>query len=59
MANIHCPYCDRDFEIHELAVVDRSAKLPLILVDPKFTGVEIVRQYKDILLKDGWIREVK
>jgi len=50
---------DQILSIEELAVVDRDAKLPAILVDPALTRVEIIRQFKEILCKDGWIKEIK
>lgn len=45
--------------IPELAVVDRRTELPPILIDPKYTRVEIIRQYKEILQNKGWVKEIK
>lgn len=53
-------YIEQEFlSIPELAYVDRKAELPRFLVDPKYTGVEIIRQYKDFLRKEGWVKEVE
>jgi len=43
---------------YKLEIIDTKAELPRILVDPKLGRVEIVRTYKDMLRKEGWVRRV-
>ena len=70
MADIHCPHCDRNFEIAELAYVDREAKLPrnpfeLLIVDLPQTDIERLqnmgylayRRCQQDMLKNGWVKE--
>ena len=59
MAIIKCPFCDRDIEAPEYAIVDRKAELPKydFTSTPTFfeSGYNIAQED---MVKEGWVKEL-
>lgn len=50
---------DQILNIEELAVVDREAELPIILTEPQQSIAWNIRYLKDLIRKEGWVKEDK